>query len=743
MSSAWFDATASTRPRIKRDVLFTETPDGVLFHNADGGFRLAAKSAYKFATLLVPHLNGERTVAEICQGMSIRQRERVGELVGTLYERGFARSVSSSSPAGNARASAPGKDVLRRYEAQIGYIEHYADEAEHRFDRFRNTRVAIVGDDQMARWCALSLVRNGSGAIGVAPALREDVDEAARTAQADGCPVDVRGILPVSEAGPLTWTELAGYDVVVVTGGPEAPQALFPLLRSKVPSGRTLIPAWSMGRSTVVGPLMSEGTAGCWACAVLRWGANGGAAEAADVWSSLALGMSALEADRPRNTATHGTHPGRPMAAMLGNLLGFEVFRMVTGVLPTETTGKVIIQDTESLDVTSEVLLPHPSCPICLDDTERSVSDIGLPDTGLSSADLSDLPTVETAREADALVEKLNQFGMLLQSRVGVFTRYDDEPLTQTPLKLSVVELGLGHGRQRRVGAVDVHHVAGARMRALFRAAETYAEHVVPARSAAAEQGVLHVAPQKLSTYGGTGGEEEVRGWAEATSLLTQRRLLVPMESVRPFSGVNRDRLFEATRAGMGAGSSAVAAAARGLLSAVAYEALARAVRGSRVVRLMPDSLVSPEFTFLVRSAANLAIDFELLDLQEQARSGVAVVLARSGTRWTVAAGLSQQEAAAAALRDLLGEVQFEGQSTGAGVSFGDPLLRDLDPRAISAGQAAAVVEVPAVAWGDVLRSLGERGRDVLVVPTVSADLAYAGISVARVLLTAEALGAQ
>ncbi|MEV6784607.1 TOMM precursor leader peptide-binding protein [Streptomyces sp. NPDC051098] len=734
MSPAWFDATATTRPRIKRDVLFTETPDGVLFHNADGGFRLTAKSAYRFATLLVPHLNGERTVADICVGMGDRQREMVGELVGTLYERGFARSVADSP------ATAPGlelgKDVTRRFEAQIGYIEHYADDAERRFGRFRNTRVAIVGNDPVALWCALSLVRNGSASIGVMPGLPiKEVTETAQSAVADGCSVEVRDLVPGPAAlGAVTWAELEGYDVVVVTGGPEAPQALFPLLRSGVPSGHTLVPAWSFGRSAVVGPLMAEGTSGCWACSVLRWGANDGAAEAADIWSSLALGPAEGEAGRTQVASVGGSHPGRPMAAMLGNLLGFEVFRMATGVLPVETAGKVIIQDTESLDVTSEVLLAHPGCPVCSDSAESAMSAVDL----RADADAPTLPTVASAREADALVEELNRRAVLLQKHIGVFSRFDDESLIQTPLKQSVVELGLGHGRRRRIGAVDVHHVAGARLRALHRAAESYAEHVVPGRPTAPAAALVRVTPESMSTYAGSGSSTDVQGWAPAISLLTKERFLVPVESIRSFGPDNRGRLFEATSAGMRAGVSVRDAAAQGLLSALAYDALGRALRGSGASRLVLDSVADLELTFLVRSAANLGVDFELLDLQERTRSGVTVVLARSGTRWAVAAGLSWQAAAVEALRDLLGEVQFERQDAGSGASFGDPLVRDLDPNTVAVSGTVPIAETPGSSWSDVLQRLSEQRRGALAVPAGSADLAYAGIHVVRVLLTAE-----
>lgn len=747
MPSARFDALASTQPRIKRDVLFTETPDGVLFHNADGGFRLRARSAYRFATVLVPHLNGEHTVADLCQGMSDRQREMVGELIGTLYERGFARAVAPTE-AGLVIGAEAGKDVARRFAAQIAYVDHYTDDAERRFQKFRDARVVVVGQDAVARWCVLSLVRNGSAAVGVLPGLaRSGIDEAVLEARADGCPVDVHDLAaPTAGSGPLTWSDLSGYDVVVVTGGAEAPRSLLPLLRAGVPAGRILLPAWSFGDRAVVGPSMSGRTSGCWVCAVLRWGANDGAAEAADLWSWLALtpadGTPALFREPgPSRTwppaPAHGVRPGRPMAAMLGNLLGYEVFRLLTGALPAETAGKLIIQDIDSLDVTSEVLLPHPCCPMCAGAAEAVVPDVRLPDVEASVTAPSELPTVATAREADTLIDELNRRSVLVQEHTGVFTRFDDEAITQTPLKLSIVELGLGHGRRQRVAAVDVHHFAGARMRALHRAAEVYAEHVTPHRDATAPDSGVHIAPERLSTYAGYGATADVRGWLLATSLLTNEQLLVPKESVRTKGSDGGERLFEATSAGTRAGASIGGAAAEGLLSALAYDALRRAVRGAGAARVHVNSLTDPELTFLVRSAGNLGVECELLDLGEQARSGVAAVLARSGARWALAAERTWQAAASAALRDLLGEVQAEQQGIGE-VSFRGPVLPDLDPYAIAVHTAVPAADTTAPSWDEVLRRLSEQRRDALVVPLGSQDLARAGLHVVKILLTSE-----
>ncbi|MFE0674581.1 TOMM precursor leader peptide-binding protein [Streptomyces sp. NPDC058867] len=723
MQSARYEAVAASRPRIRRDVLFTETPDGVLFHNADGGFRLTAKSAYRFATLLVPHLNGDHTVAEICEGFGDRQRAMVGELVGTLYERGFARDVPERPADDVAGTSEPSAAVARRYAPQIAYTDHYADDPARRFQRFRDTRVAVIGTDLTARWCALSLIRNGGGALGVLPGLdRTEVDAEAATAAADDCPVEMAEL---TDAEPLTWASLDGYDVVVVTGGSEGARVVLELLRAGVPSGRTLLPAWSFGRLAVVGPSMSERTAGCWVCAVLRMGANDGSAAAADLWSALAVPGGAPHAS--------GARPGGPQAAMLGNLLGYEVFRAATGALPAETAGQVIVQDTESLDVTADPLLPHPRCPWCADDTA-----VEPPEVDLGAADITALalPTVDTAREADDLVEELNRRSLLLRPRSGVFTRFDDEDITQTPLKLSVVELGLGHGRPRRVAAADVHHVAGARLRALHRAAESYAEHVVPTPYVTAADQGARLAPADLALFTGLGAQD-ARSWVASTSLLTKERFLVPSAAVRPFGADNGGRLFEATSAGLRAGASVADAAARGMLSALAHDALQRAVRGAEARRVdVPDD-ADPELTFLLRSAGTLGVEVELLDLGERERSGVAVVLARSGARWALGAGLARTTALSCALRELLARVQAEQQSLGAETVFGDPVLSDLDPRTLSVDGTVPAGQPPSARWAEVLLRLAEQGRDALVVPAGSADLERAGIHVVRVLLTA------
>ncbi|MZE80462.1 hypothetical protein GTY57_26915, partial [Streptomyces sp. SID5475] len=67
----------------------------------------------------------------------------------------------------------------------------------------------------------------------------------------------------------------------------------------------------------------------------------------------------------------------------------------------------------------------------------------------------------------------------------------------------------------------------------------------------------------------------------------------------------------------------------------LAHDALLRAVRGTTEVTPLGDAVGDPELVFLRKSAGNLDLPVELLDLGEDARSSARVVLAREpGGRW-------------------------------------------------------------------------------------------------------------
>ncbi|MFD1312561.1 TOMM precursor leader peptide-binding protein [Streptomyces kaempferi] len=844
---------AQSRPRIRRDVLFTRTPSGVLFHNAHGGFNVVTQSAYRFAALIVPHLDGERRVEELCAGLGDKQRDMVVQLVRALYARGFARDAGLVPP-----ADAVSAQVVKRFAHQLDYLDHYADDAPGRFLRFRSTPVAVLGDDALARWAALGLLRNGCAAVAVTePDMAHDVlshelhgvegtadldAEAAALAEAGCAPLLVRLPAPATAASPAEvppaagvssadgtygWQDLDGWDTVLVTGASGRRQ-LLRLLAEGVPTGRRLLGAWTFGHRAVVGPVMTAGAPGCWCCAVLRLGAGSDAADSAELWASVGP-AAPLGAPAPDLTG--------PLAGMLGNLLAFEVFRLTTEALPAETRHQIVVQDLDSLDVLTEPLLPHPRCPYCAagetgvaEEAGGAEDSGGIENTGaaegLGGAGTSDANETSAANEtsggpensdgpgsfraikgivsvagvvgavverataaaadtgaaepaalpgemlrtphpddepvaapadgaadedtAKTLLAALEQRSVLVHERAGVFTAFADEDWEQTPLKVSTVLLGIVPGRTRRISAADVHTVAGARLTALFRAAEVYAEHVVPPRVLdahalrAATGKWTRVAPAELAVSSGLDvPADRVAHWSEALSLTDGRTVLVPAGAVRTLSGWNARGLFERTSAGTGAAGSPRAALTRALSTALALDGLRGAVRRDAALSAVDHSSLAdaagPEVLFLLRSAENLGATVEILDLTAAGGGLLPVALARltdpetGAVRWATGSGLRHRDAVRAALRDLLGAEQLRDAADGP--DTGDPLWPDPDACTLVAETAVPLPEA-GTTWAAVLDGLAAAGRDAFAVELPTPDLAAGHVHAVRVLLT-------
>lgn len=711
-----YDDIADTRPKIRRDVLFAKLGDGVLFHNSEEGFEVRSAVGYQLASLIVPHLTGHNTVASLCGGLGEAQRAMIAELISALYEHAFARDERPA--ADDAPTLLP--EVVAAFGEQIGYIDHYVDNAQQRFLHFRDTAVAVLGDDAIAAWCALSLVRNGAAHIGVrfdqndarrADARWGEVFAEAQAMAQRGCPVTIDRLT----GG--TWADLEGYEVVVISAGAGGAAAVFELKSAGIPAGRTLLPITITAERAFVGPLMSEEATTCWVCAVLRQTSKEDDGGTAQLWRRISL----PETDTP-NT------PTRPLTAMLGNLAGYEVFRLLTGALPAETQDKVIVQQLASTDVATEKLLPHPRCPFCATKS-----------AGPLVVDL----TVRTETVED---DGFDGTSPLVGRKVGVFTQFTDDTLGQSPLKLGRLAWDGGEGVARTIAGFDEHTLLRARLKALYTAAGVYADHVVPLRdvhAGGADDAITTIDPMLLDLASGIDVSAETIGaWVPAVSLPHKETALVPAGAVQPFGRYNTDRRFSTGSAGTGAGATDVAAVGKGLLSAISYRALVLAMRGRRqVTEIGIDSVDHPELVFLLRSAQTMGVDIQLLDLGEAAESSAQVMLARTVedgiTRYAVAAELDPLTCAVRAVGDLLGRLQLGRETDGVdSVDCGDELVDRFDAAALTVNAEAPLPAGQGTTFGAILENLRAAGHDAYAVRTTSEDLAKGGVATARVLLT-------
>ncbi|WP_147339566.1 TOMM precursor leader peptide-binding protein [Actinomadura spongiicola] len=734
------------RPRLRHDVLFADTGSGVLFRNSENGFIVQGRTAYRFAAMLAPHLTGHNSVRELSAGLSSAQRTMVLDFVRALLDRGFVRD---SRPSGASTLPEP---VARHFRSQLDYVEHYVDDAAGRFAAFRNADVLVLGTDQVAEAATLSLLRNGLRTVHTVldePAAGAVRAEAARLTE-QGCEAEVRSVA-VQDLDPVR------YDLVIACGlGADAGTVLRTV---RAPRRGIVLPATSVGDLLVAGPLLRPGTTPCWTCALLRLGDNEDPAAIAELWRGMTL--RGAGPDRPS--------PRPPVAAMFGTMLGYEAFRTLTGCLPAETEGAVIVQDRLTLETARDPLLPHPGCPDCGPGEAEIVADGHARVLHAATGDLEPerpeprrpdpespdperpLAASEATVTPETLRDELIAIQDLLSEHVGVFGAFDDSALDQSPLKVTRLRAGSTAdpaAPARLIAAADLHYVPRARTRAMLAAALAYVARSGPGAWAAPldRPGSDAVPLDRLVTWTGrAAGDRDAGGpWLAATSLLDGSPRHVPAAAVHPFSPANAALHVEPAAAGDGAGTGEAEAIRQGLLSALAYEALREAATGAVAetidVTAAPDG---SEIDFLVRTARNLELTVELVDLAP-GRPAHLVLARTTGddpddghepVPWAVGAALSRDAAVTIALRDLIAAEQLRralGETDA--VDFGDPLFPALDPRAIRSG--APGTSRPETTVAALLDDLRARDLDALVVPTTTSDLLRHGhLVTVRVLL--------
>ncbi len=433
---------------------------------------------------------------------------------------------------------------------------------------------------------------------------------------------------------------------------------------------------------------------------------------------------------------------------MLGNLVGYEVFRLLTQAPPPETRGQAIVQDMDSLDASVEPVHQHPRCPFCR--AQRAAETVSLAGLRLTAPAVT---APDTHHEAGDLLARLAVESELVGPAAGVFRAFDDEWVTQIPVKISRITLPAAGGRDRTIAAFDTHNVAAARLRALRAAAAVYVAAVVPPNDvltgeelAATRHAVPSVDPARLVVASGTGGPaSEISGWVIATSLPDGQQALVPASAISPFGVANADHAFLPSGAGTGVGGSAGEAAYTGLFSALSQEALLAAARGQRGVRRVRlDALHDdPELRFLLSSAKNTDLEAELLDLTEPDPAAPKVLLARANDpvtgvpRWAVGCDANWHRAAGDALRDLVGAVQLaQDASAGVPLDLGLPLVGEFDPWSLPAPCESVPDLTATTSPALVLRRLQAMGQQALAAYTGADDLRRRGLIVLRVVLT-------
>jgi hypothetical protein len=601
------------RPRLKQDAVFLRSQHGIFVKHREDSFVIRGQSAFQLLSALAPHLTGEQTLSELCEGLTEGQTSSVMSLVSMLIARGLV--IDHELPAEGVDVEA-----MRTFADQASFLEHFGDRGGRGFDRFRNAAILVVGDQTLAGSVVKSLQSNGSRRARLVRLI--DLE---RTASASAAAFD-----------------LQQADLVCFASLTPDPQVAVRLAEICEASNVAYLPAWRLGDELVLGLLAtnqretgwSSHDTPCWRCFWLRMQDNAVAA-AADFWAGVTLGPSAM-----RPVSVVPDHAG----AIAGGLLAFEIFKYLSGVLRSELSDALVVVDLEHCTTSRDRPLLHPCC-------ERGNHWL-IADREPHEAGPAAPPTKPIA---------VNHY---VARRTGIFTAFCDDALPQIPIATAAIEAPALPPAFTSEGVVYGFAAAAhseARADALHRALEKYALHTLRRTRRLANQTTLDahengrrpstLALDELTTWLGTRGPSfnEARQAVPASTLDGSTFYCVPLSAVVASPGLNGLAEFEPCADGVAAAATLADAVTEALVGATGLLDLQALARGQRAAAAVPASELEADdrLRFYLAAANSLDCPVEVYELLANGPVHTALLVlggsfdgrlvARAGRSWSEA----------------------------------------------------------------------------------------------------------
>ncbi|MFD7452928.1 hypothetical protein [Kitasatospora sp. NPDC059827] len=380
------------RPRLNDDVRCVPVPEGAYLHAGHRSWVLPGAQAYEWLRRLTPHLTGRHTLDELTAPLPADKQGAVRDLVLRLHGLGFVKDAREDRPHGLT------EHELREYAAEIAFLRHALDSAEHRFQRYRDTRVRLIADGPLRAAALRALLRTGCRDVEVvaepaaftaldrfASAQRRDQDQ--RVHLTDGSDLPKRSDLP-------DLPEL-----------PERPRV------GAVLEVRTAHEGFGAARRALVATAEHCAAAGLTPAQLLLGGAEAwfgpaDAGAAASAWRRL-LPPRDGEGEAPLGGAVPG---------LLAHRLVLGLFRALTGLddlppAPGTSAAPILARtDLHTLAGSRHLVLPHPAAPT------------------------SGAATPSADADVDAAADLLARAARVVDARTGLLGAVDEADFTQSPL---------------------------------------------------------------------------------------------------------------------------------------------------------------------------------------------------------------------------------------------------------------------------------------------------------------------
>ncbi|PLC16098.1 putative thiazole-containing bacteriocin maturation protein [Bacillus paralicheniformis] len=385
--------TASARLKVNQDTWFLPDPNGgAYFRNNSGSFRIKGSSIAQWIEKLLPMFNREHSLEDLTKGLQAPYRKRVYEIGEMLYKNGFVRDVSRDHP------HKLESSVLQTFEAQIEFIESFADSGAYRFQLSRQTKILAIGAGSFLTKLVRSLIDSGFSRIRaiVTDASGHALDELAEISG------QTESGLKIGCAETQHWREaVRSADWVLYVSDRGFTDELRDLQTFCLEENKGFIPGICLKQVGLAGPVFHQQGDGC-----LK-----------DAWRRLH--RPALHEERTLRTF--------PSAGkdMLANVIVFELMKATAEIAPLSKKNQVYLIDLATLEGGWHMFLPHPDFA-CGKDSPELICDL--------EAKLSERP----GREAESRLFQC--FSELTSPVTGIFHLWEEKHLRQLPLAQCFVQ---------------------------------------------------------------------------------------------------------------------------------------------------------------------------------------------------------------------------------------------------------------------------------------------------------------
>jgi hypothetical protein len=393
------------RPKLLGDSYFVPLPrDGLYVRSSHRIVRITDIPIYPWMERIAPYLTGEYTLAELTSSISEDKAKLVRELVRALHDQGVVRDLDADLP------HSLSWDEQSAYEAELTYLETYVDSAAHRFQKYRESAIALIGCGLTIEGCVFAALRSGMRHIRVLltsehPTDTSRLQEFLRVArERDPAQQLTYTAAPSETAGIDQWAKQLRHVSVAlhIAAAPMLGRARS-IDRVCLATGTPLIQAVPSGNEVWIGPVTAPAMDG------ITW---------ESAWRRLSGEACDLTDDPKPSPFFVGTVP-----SIVANHLVFRCFTHLTGT-DEETHHYLLRVALETLETSKHRFHPHPlAC------TLREEGFLRLQER------------VEALRRGPAQSDKeFSEVAIkLIDGRAGLFQSVGEEGIEQLPLRVSRV----------------------------------------------------------------------------------------------------------------------------------------------------------------------------------------------------------------------------------------------------------------------------------------------------------------